>query len=73
MDAPVFLIFCVDVNRILTACRMNGETAPEGYLEATETFLMGSVDTGIAAQNAVIAARGRGFRVARISVEFAII
>ena len=39
---------------------MNQRKAPESYLEYTETFLMASVDTAIAAQNTVIAAESEG-------------
>lgn len=60
LNAPVFLVFCADVNRLLRAGRMNGEEAPETYLKACETFLMASSDTAIAAQNAVVAAEAEG-------------
>ena len=60
LNAPVFLIFCADVNRLMLACGMNGKVAPDSYMEATETFLMASVDTAIAAQNVVIAAEAEG-------------
>ena len=60
LGAPVFLIFCVDVNRLIMACQMNDRTAPDSYMEATETFLMASVDTAIAAQNVVVAAEAEG-------------
>lgn len=60
LGAPVFLMFCVDVNRLHLACRMNDREAPDSYLEATETFLMASVDTAIMAQNAVVAAESEG-------------
>ena len=40
LNAPVFLVFCADVNRLLRACQMNGRVAPEGYMAAAETFLM---------------------------------
>lgn len=60
LNAPVFLVFCADVNRLLTACTMNQRKAPEAYMQYTETFLMASVDTAIAAQNTVIAAEAEG-------------
>lgn len=60
LGAPVFLIFCVDVNRLLRACKMNDREIPDTYVEATETFLMASVDTAIAAQNVVVAAEAEG-------------
>lgn len=60
LQAPVFLVFCADVNRLLRASAMNGRKAPEAYMEYTETFLMASIDTAIAAQNTVIAAESEG-------------
>lgn len=60
LQAPVFLVFCADVNRLLRASAMNERKAPEAYMEYTETFLMASIDTAIAAQNAVIAAESEG-------------
>lgn len=60
LGAPVFMVFCADVARLIRACEMNDRTAPESYMEATETFLMASADTAIAAQNAVAAAEAEG-------------
>ncbi len=60
LNAPVFLVFCADVSRLLRASEMNQREAPEAYMEYTETFLMASVDTAIAAQNAVLAAESEG-------------
>ncbi len=60
LRAPTLLIFLADVNRLLRASAMNGRTAPESYLEATETFLMASVDTAIMAQTVSIAAEMEG-------------
>lgn len=60
LKAPVFLIFCADVNRLLFAAKMNGRKVPDAYLKYTETFLMASVDTAIMAQNAVLAAESEG-------------
>lgn len=60
LEAPVFLVFCADVSRLMKACKMNSVELPDSYLNATETFLMSTVDTAIAAQNAVIAAESFG-------------
>ena len=60
LNAPVFLVFCADVSRLLRASEMNQRQAPESYVEYTETFLMASVDAAIAAQNAVLAAESEG-------------
>ena len=58
--APVLLIFLADVNRLLRASRMNDRMAPDGYLEATETLLMATIDTAIMAQTVSIAAEMEG-------------
>lgn len=60
LDAPVFLMFCADVRRLGMACEMNGKNLPEMYSNYTETFLMTTVDTAIAAQNALAAAESLG-------------
>lgn len=60
LHAPVFMIFCADVNRLVRACQMNDRTCPQDYMAYTETFLMASCDTAIAAQNAVAAAEANG-------------
>jgi nitroreductase len=56
-QCPIFLVFCADLNRLGLACRMNDEEMIEGY---TETFIIATVDTAIAAQNAMIAAESLG-------------
>ncbi|KAI1302517.1 Nitroreductase [Xylaria venustula] len=57
-NAPLFLIFCADLNR-LTKVSAQHETRGEG-LEFTEMFLMASLDAGLAGQNATIAAEALG-------------
>lgn len=53
IQAPVFLIFCADLNRLETACRMHGEKMVDGY---AEQFLVASVDTALVGQNTLLAA-----------------
>lgn len=60
VEAPVFLMFCVDVSRLERACIMNYIEVPESYIGYTETFLMASADVAIAAQNAMAAAELMG-------------
>ena len=60
LAAPAFLLFCADVNRLVRAAETGGATVPDSYLGSTETFLMASMDTAIAAQNAVTAAEALG-------------
>ncbi|KAI1196780.1 Nitroreductase [Nemania serpens] len=56
--APLFLIFCADLDRLTKVSAQHGLRG-EG-LEFTEMFLMASLDAGFAAQNAVVAAEGLG-------------
>ncbi len=53
IQAPVVLIFCADLNRLETACRMHGEVMVDGY---AEQFLVATVDTALIAQNTLLAA-----------------
>lgn len=57
-DAPLFLIFCTDLQRLTEVGRIRG-TAGEA-LGYTEMFLMGSVDAALAAQNVSVAAEALG-------------
>ncbi|MBS4539161.1 oxygen-insensitive NADPH nitroreductase [Clostridium sp. D2Q-11] len=56
-QAPEFLVFCGDINRLSLACDMNGVDMKEGY---TEGLLLATVDTAIMAQNIMIAAESLG-------------
>lgn len=55
--APVFLVFCADLNRLDLTCRMNDTEMKDGF---TETFIIATVDAALAAQNALIAAESLG-------------
>lgn len=57
-DAPLFLVFCADLQRLTTVGRLRG-TAGAG-LAYTEMFLMAAVDAALAAQNACVAAEALG-------------
>lgn len=54
---PVFLVFCADLNRLDMACQINDIKMIEGY---TESFIIATVDTALAGQNAIIAAESMG-------------
>ncbi|MDT8716895.1 oxygen-insensitive NADPH nitroreductase [Clostridium sp. 19966] len=56
-ECPLFLMFCADVSRHKLACDMNGKEMVQGY---TENFITATVDTALAAQNAMIAAESLG-------------
>ncbi|MED3552759.1 NADPH-dependent oxidoreductase [Cytobacillus praedii] len=56
-EAPVFLVFCTDINRLKYV------TAKQGYTFAAETlemFLLSAVDASLALQNALVAAESLG-------------
>lgn len=58
LEAPLFLVWLIDFDRLTRL------TPPEGpaceALDYTETFLLGAVDTALAAQNAVVALESLG-------------
>jgi len=55
--APVFLVFCADLNRLVTASKIRGKKSEVGYFEQ---FITSTVDTAIVAQNTLIAAESMG-------------
>jgi nitroreductase len=55
--APVFLVFCADLQRINYACVKNDLGALEGH---TEHFIAATVDTALVAQNILLAAESLG-------------
>lgn len=56
-QAPVFLAWCADFSRLDRACKHQGYTLEAGYLE---NFLVAAVDSGLAMQNAGLAAESLG-------------
>ncbi|HZG80986.1 MAG TPA: oxygen-insensitive NADPH nitroreductase [Brevibacillus sp.] len=56
-ECPVFLVFCADFYKLQQACEMNGETIAA---EGVESFLVAAVDTALAAENVLLAARSYG-------------
>lgn len=57
LEAPVFLIFCADMQRHRLACSMHGAAMLSGY---TEQFLTASLDCALFAQNVMIGAESLG-------------
>ncbi|MFZ1386785.1 MAG: oxygen-insensitive NADPH nitroreductase [Thiolinea sp.] len=55
--APVFLVFCADLQRVNYACVKNDLGALEGH---TEHFIAATVDTALVAQNVLLAAESMG-------------
>jgi nitroreductase len=58
VQAPLFLVWLVDLHRLGTIGEERG--VPTGALDYLETFLLGAVDTALAAQNAVVALESLG-------------
>ncbi|MFB9750605.1 oxygen-insensitive NADPH nitroreductase [Paenibacillus hodogayensis] len=52
-ECPVFLVWCADLNRLRYAASLEEETRVP---DSTEIFIIATVDTALAAQNAVVAA-----------------
>jgi nitroreductase len=55
--APLFMVFCADLNRLEKACEMHGRKMARGL---AEQFVVATVDTALMAQNAMIAAESLG-------------
>ncbi|HEY8528529.1 MAG TPA: oxygen-insensitive NADPH nitroreductase [Paenibacillaceae bacterium] len=59
-QCPLFLVWCADLYRNRVACEKHGV---EIVAWTTENFLMASVDTALAAQNAALAAESLGLGI----------
>lgn len=59
--APLFLVFCADLNRLTRVSEHRG--TPGTGLEYTEMFLMASIDAALAAQNVSVAAESLGLGI----------
>lgn len=57
VEAPVFLIFCADLNRLGATCERQGKKMMDGYVEQ---FIVATVDTALMAQNTMLAAESLG-------------
>jgi nitroreductase len=58
VDAPLFLVWIIDLNRLARIVEREGRLATA--LDYLESFLLGAVDTSLAAQNAVVALESLG-------------
>ena len=56
-EAPVFMVFCADMQRHQLACDMHGADMLSGF---TEQFLTASIDCALFAQNVIVAAESLG-------------
>jgi nitroreductase len=56
-QAPVFLIFCADLTRLIDACRRHGITPETGW---AEQLLVATVDTALVAQSLMLGAESAG-------------
>jgi nitroreductase len=59
-DAPVFLVFCADMQRHRAACEFHQAEMHSGF---AEQFLTASVDVALFAQNVVVAAESDGMGI----------
>jgi len=57
INAPVFLVFLADLNRLETACQKHAKEMTQGYMEQ---FIVATVDTALIAQNTLLAAESLG-------------
>ena len=57
IDAPVFLVFLADLNRLEAACRKHGKEMADGYMEQ---LIVATVDTALIGQNTLLAAESMG-------------
>lgn len=62
-QAPVFLVFCADMQRLKLACEMNDADINSGF---TEQFITATVDVGLFAQNVTVAAESLGLGICYI-------
>ena len=62
-QAPIFLAWCADLNRLDRACQLRGYTQVAGYVE---NFVLAAVDTAIASQTGALAAESLGLGICYI-------
>ncbi|MFD1773749.1 oxygen-insensitive NADPH nitroreductase [Paenibacillus rhizophilus] len=64
-ECPVFLVWCADLYRLREAAKphLNGAAS---YEDSTENFIIATVDTALAAQNAAVAAESLGLGIVYI-------
>ena len=62
-EAPVFMAWCADLNRLERVCQLRGYKQVAQYVE---NFLLATVDTAIASQTAALAAESLGLGICYI-------
>jgi FMN reductase (NADPH) len=62
-EAPVFMVWCMDLSRLNRACGLQGYEHHHGYVE---NFLVSAMDVAIAMQNAALAAESMGLGICYI-------
>ena len=56
-QAPVFLVYCADFNRLVAVCESHGVVPETGW---AEQFVTATVDAALLAQNVMLAAESQG-------------
>lgn len=64
-ECPVFLVWCADLHRLKSAAERH-RPDQESYEDVTENFIIATVDTALAAQNAAVAAESLGLGIVYI-------
>lgn len=64
-DCPTFLVWCADLHRLKKAAEQHMPEL-ETYEDTTESFIIATVDTALAAQNAAVAAESLGLGIVYI-------
>lgn len=62
-ECPIFLVWCADLHRLRTAAALHDT---EAVTDTTENFIIATVDTALAAQNATVAAESLGLGIVYI-------
>jgi FMN reductase (NADPH) len=62
-QAPIFTLWCADFSRLRRVCDLQGYSIEAGYME---NFMVATVDTAIAMQNAALAAESMGLGICYI-------
>ncbi|USB33701.1 oxygen-insensitive NADPH nitroreductase [Paenibacillus sp. YPG26] len=64
-ECPVFLVWCADLHRLKYTAEKH-RPGQESYEDVTESFIIATVDTALAAQNAAVAAESLGLGIVYI-------
>ncbi|WP_433945258.1 oxygen-insensitive NADPH nitroreductase [Paenibacillus sp. SN-8-1] len=64
-ECPVFLVWCADLHRLKYSAERH-RPGQDSYEDVTENFIIATVDTALAAQNAAVAAESLGLGIVYI-------